>query len=77
MTAMPRFVPLRPPNSVGERVAVEPGLVGQPLHPVEQLLPLLVRQALVVPVGARVLATMVEEADVVVLLLERRDHVAR
>jgi hypothetical protein len=39
----------------------------------EQLLPLLVGQAAAVPVGAGVLAAVVEEADVVVRLLERLD----
>ena len=39
----------------------------------EQLLPLVVRQPAAVPVGAGVLAAVVEEADVVVLLLERLD----
>ena len=39
----------------------------------EQLLPLLARHAAVLEVGARVLAAMVEEADVVVLLFERLD----
>ena len=39
----------------------------------EQRLPLLVRQAAALPVGAGVLAPVVEEPDVVVLLLERLD----
>ena len=39
----------------------------------QQLLPLVVRQAAALPVGAGVLAAVVEEADVVVLLLERLD----
>ena len=49
------------------------GVVGAPLRLAQQRLPLLARQAVAVPVGARVFAAVVEEADVVVLLLERLD----
>ena len=57
-----------------ERVAVVPGLVGDAAAPRRSsCLPLLVRQPAALPVGARVLAAVVEEADVVVLLLERLD----
>ena len=56
-----------------ERVAVVAGRVGAPARLAQQRLPLLVRQAAAVPVGAGVLAAVVEEADVVVLLLERLD----
>src|SRR5581483_7280480 len=48
-------------------------LVGAPLHLGEQLLPLVPRLAVIVPVGAGMLAAMVEEADVVVRALERPD----
>ena len=50
-----------------------PGLVGAALHLGEQLLPLVPRLAVIVPVGARMLAAMVEEADIVVLALQRPD----
>ena len=56
-----------------ERVAVVAGRVGPPAGLGEQRLPLLVRQAAAIPVGAGVLAAVVEEADVVVGLLERLD----
>jgi hypothetical protein len=48
-----------------------PGAVGAPPHLGQQLLPLLARGSVGVPVGARVLAAMVEELGV--LALERRD----
>ena len=50
-----------------ERVAVVAGLVGQPTGLAEQRLPLVVRQAAAIPVGAGVLPAVVEEPDVVVL----------
>ena len=56
-----------------QRVPVVPGSVGEPPGLAEQLLPLLVREPLVVPIGARILATVIEESDVVVSLLERLD----
>ena len=55
------------------RVAVVPGFVGQPLRLEQELLPLLVRQPAPLPVRAGVFAAVVEEADVVVLLLQRLD----
>ena len=58
---------------LGERVAVVAGVVGAAACLAQQRLPLLVGQAAAIPVGAGVLAAMVEEADVVVLLLERLD----
>ena len=51
-----------------------PRLVGEPLGVREQVLPLVVRQPTAIPVGAGVLPAVVEEPDVVVLLLERLDH---
>ena len=50
-----------------------PGLVGPSTGLCQQRLPRLVRQAVPVPVRARVLTPVVEEADVVVLLLQRAD----
>ena len=49
------------------------GLVGAAAHLGQQLFPFVARLAVVVPVGAGMLAAMVEEADVVVLALERPD----
>ncbi len=49
-----------------ERVAVVPGGVGAAAGLVQQRLPLVVGQTAAFPVGARVLAPVVEEADVVV-----------
>ena len=48
-------------------------LVGAPFHLGQQFFPFVARLAVIVPVGAGVLAAMVEEADVVVLALERPD----
>ena len=53
---------------LGEGVAVVAGGVGPAAHLAEQRLPLLVGQAAALPVGAGVLAAVVEEAVVVVLL---------
>ena len=53
--------------------AVMTGCIGAAAHFAEQVLPFLARQALVVPIRPRVLAAMVEKADVVVLLLQRPD----
>ena len=50
-----------------------PGAVGAPPRFAHQRLPLGARQALVVEVGARPFAAMVEEADIVVGLLQRLD----
>ena len=49
-----------------QRIAIEPGVVGHLPDRGEERLPLLVRQPAAVPVGARVFAPVVEEADVVV-----------
>ena len=54
-------------------VPVVAGRVRPSAHLPEQGLPLLVGQTAAVPVGARVLAAVVEEALVVVLRLEGRD----
>ena len=53
-----------------ERVPVVTGLVGETPHLGEQRLPVIVREPTPIPVGAGVLATVVEDADVVVDLLE-------
>src|SRR5262245_8677223 len=49
------------------------GLVGAALHLGQKLFPFMARLAVIVPVGAGMLAAMVEEADVVVFALERPD----
>ena len=67
MIAMPRFVPSLPPYSRGNGVAVVAGGVGAAARLGEQRLPLAAREAAALPVGARVLAAVIEEADVVVL----------
>ena len=54
-----------------QREAVVAGAIGAPPHLGEQLLPLPARNAAVLPVGARVLAAVVEVLEV--LLLERLD----
>src|SRR5260370_25201957 len=48
-------------------------LVGTAAHLGQKRLPFVTRLAVIVPVGAGVLAAMVEEADIVVLALERPD----
>ena len=58
---------------LGQAEAQMAGLVGAALHLGEEFFPLVARLAVIVPVGARMLAAMVEEADVVVLALERPD----
>ena len=52
-----------------QRVAVVPGLVGQGLGVGQQCLPLFVGLAAALPVGPRIFAPVVEEADVVVRVL--------
>ncbi len=58
---------------LGQAEAQMAGLVGAPLHLGQQLLPFVARLAVIVPVGAGMLAAMVEEADIVVLALQRPD----
>ena len=78
MTAMASWVPPLPPISVGQAKRRCPAVVGALARLGQQRLPLLARQAVVVPVGARVFAAVVEEADVVVLrLLQRLDLAPR
>ena len=73
MIAISRLLASRPPNSAGSASRSQPGGVGAPAHLAQQLLPLLARHAVVLEVGARPLAPVVEEAHVVVLRLERDD----
>lgn len=56
---------------LGQRETVEARLVGEHARLVQQLVPFFARQATVVPVGARMLAAVVEEALVVVGGLKR------
>ena len=56
-----------------EGIAVVAGRVGETARLVQQRLPFLVRETTALPVRAGVLATVIEEPDVVVLLLERLD----
>jgi hypothetical protein len=58
---------------LGQRVTIVTGLVGQPLHLAQQIFPFVARQALVLEIGTRPFAAMVEEALVVVLRLQRFD----
>jgi len=57
----------------GQGIAVVPGSVGAAPRLAQQRFPLLVGQAAAVPVGACVLAAVIEEAIVVVLMLQRHD----
>jgi hypothetical protein len=61
------------PVLLGEGVAVVTGRIGPPSRFAQQILPLVVGEPAALPIRAGVLATVVEEADVVVLLLERLD----
>ena len=47
--------------------------VGQPRRRAQQLFPFVARQTLIIPVGARMFAAMVEKADIVVRHLQRLD----
>ena len=58
---------------LGQAEAQMARLVGAAPHLGQQLLPFVARLAVIVPVGAGMLAAMVEEADIVVLALERPD----
>ena len=58
---------------LGERIAVVAGGVGALARLEQQRLPLLVRQSATLPIGARVLTTVIEEPDVVIGFLERDD----
>ena len=56
-----------------DREAQMPGGVGEILHLAQQRFPFMPRQAAIVEIGARPFAAMIEEADVVVGLLDRLD----
>src|SRR5690242_7042906 len=56
-----------------QRQSQEPGLVGAAAHFAQQVFPFLARQAAMLEVCARPFAAMIEEAIVVVLLLQRND----
>ena len=71
MTAMSMLLPSRPPNCDGQAVAQPARLVGAPAHLAEQVLPLPPRDAAVLPVGAGVLAALVEVLHV--LAFQRLD----
>ena len=58
---------------LGQAEAQMAGLVGAAAHLGQKRLPFVARLAVIVPVGAGMLAAMVEEADIVVLALERPD----
>ena len=74
MTADPRLLRVLPPSRFGQRVPTACRPRRRRCGLAHQVLPLLVRQAADgVEVGAGVLAAVVEEADVVVLLLEGLD----
>ena len=58
---------------LGQGVAIMAGGIGDLSHFDQQRFPFLGRQTLVFPVGPRILAPVVEEADIVVALLDRLD----
>ena len=58
---------------LGQGEAQMARLVGAAAHLGQKRLPFMARLAVIVPVGAGMLAAMVEEADIVVLALERPD----
>ena len=60
-----------------QREAQEPRLVGAHAHLAQQRFPLLARQPAMFEIGARPFAAMIEEAFIVVLLLQRHDLAAR
>src|ERR1700675_3748201 len=59
--------------ALGDREAQVPGAVGEIFHPPQQRFPLMPRQSAIVEIGARPFAAVIEEADVVVGLLDRLD----
>ena len=58
---------------LARRKPQEPSLVGPPAHFAQQRFPLVPRQPVAIPIRPRMLAPVIEEADVVVLVLERLD----
>ena len=63
------------PEASRELVAQKAGGIGFASHAAEQRFPLGIRETIAIPVSASVLASVVEEADVVVLGLDRNDHI--
>ena len=61
MIAIARLRAVLPAELFGQRVAQMPGAVGAAAHLGEQLLPLAARRPVGFPVGARVLAAMIED----------------
>ena len=59
--------------SLRDREAQMPGGIGEVLHPAQQRLPFMPRQPAIFEIGARPFAAMIEEADIVVGLLDRLD----
>ena len=65
--------PVLAAQRLGQAEAQVAGLVGAALHLGQKLFPIVPGLAVIVPVGAGMLAAVVEEADVVVLALQRPD----
>ncbi len=59
--------------ALGDRKAKMPRVVGEVFHLSQQRFPLVPRQPAIVEIGARPFAAVVEEADVVIGLLDRLD----
>ena len=73
MIAMARLEPSLPPSALGRAKRRWPALSARRRISARSVLPFVPRLAVIVPVGAGMLAAMVEEADIVVLPLERPD----
>ena len=71
----PQVGPVTPPIFLGERVAVVPSSIRSALRLCKKRFPVFRRTAALLPIGARILATMIEESIVVVLHLQRQDFV--
>src|SRR3546814_19460285 len=69
----PQVRPVLAAIGFGRRETPVSRLVGTARRLLQQRLPLVTRQTLIVPVGAAMLAAMVEEADIVVSCLKRLD----
>src|SRR3546814_8722093 len=69
----PQVRPVLAAIGFGRRETPVSRLVGTARRLLQQRLPLVTRQTLIVPVGAAMLAAMVEEADIVVRCLKRLD----
>src|SRR5881227_1864824 len=59
--------------ALGDRKTQMPRIIGEILDPAKQRFPLMPWQSAIVEIGARPFAAMIEEADVVVGLLDRLD----